>query len=471
MGKRISSLLNRCGKFFALTTVLLLGFSLVLFSVICFAAGVGQSPKPSTTTNISALEIFADPYTTSLIYVGKVVSIDTGNAFGTEYSKTIEFDVQEYIAGGGYKKKEQVKRRTIKGRFVDIVVDKLYIVSQNADGSVTALIPLDDSPDLVGKIKQIVGQSTRRDLIIEKVALEIFLRGKPNWSSVRIYDFESLFLVERFGSHHVLGKKQEVQFIYGCSLGRRIEPYIHIQSLRITGKEASVTGTIHPNSIRFSAELIEARAESGIFCVTRLVLSGYLSDITMYTAVLRGDIVNVKRLIQEGGDVNAADAASQLGLAPLYYAAEHGHKAVAALLIEQGARVNAQDRILQAPLHYAAKNGHKDVAALLIERGALVGAQDIYGYTPLHNAASAGYKDVAELLIAKGADVNAKNKDGWFPLHCAALSDRKGVLELLIARGADVNAKNKKGETPLTFAIRGGHNGVEELLRRYGGKE
>jgi ankyrin repeat protein len=135
-------------------------------------------------------------------------------------------------------------------------------------------------------------------------------------------------------------------------------------------------------------------------------------------------------------------------------------------------------------LWYAADHGHKEVAELLIAKGADVNARDDVGRTPLHIAAIYGYKEIAELLIAKGADVNAKIEGGGTPLHIAAHLGHKEVAELLIAKGADVNAKieggNAKWETPLDLAEEVDEDDSPEdkavkkeianLLRKHGGK-
>jgi ankyrin repeat protein len=61
------------------------------------------------------------------------------------------------------------------------------------------------------------------------------------------------------------------------------------------------------------------------------------------------------------------------------------------------------------PLHWAVFAGNTEVAALLIQEGADVNARDVNQKTPLHWAASRGMTEVAALLIEKGADVNALN--------------------------------------------------------------
>ena len=85
-------------------------------------------------------------------------------------------------------------------------------------------------------------------------------------------------------------------------------------------------------------------------------------------------------------------------------------------------------------LHYAAWKGHADVAAVLLDAGADVNAQDNnghYGGTPLHTAAHGNQQPGAELLIARGADVNVRSGNGRTPLEETAIHKATAVANLL----------------------------------------
>ncbi len=135
---------------------------------------------------------------------------------------------------------------------------------------------------------------------------------------------------------------------------------------------------------------------------------------TLNEAAAKGDLAQVKKLLQKGANVNAKDAFSAT---PLHEAAEAGHKAVAQLLVSKGANVNAKAQDKSTPLHLAAAGYHKDIAELLIVKGADVNAKDGSGNTPLHLAVEwsgdaslpPAQKAVVELLLSKGADPKAQN--------------------------------------------------------------
>ncbi|KAL8752827.1 MAG: hypothetical protein Q9184_005616 [Pyrenodesmia sp. 2 TL-2023] len=69
-------------------------------------------------------------------------------------------------------------------------------------------------------------------------------------------------------------------------------------------------------------------------------------------------------------------------------------------------------------LHIVASRDDIDVVALLLQEGAKVNAMNDFGETPLHSAIALG-KDynVTRLLVQSGADLQNKNAEGKTPLH------------------------------------------------------
>ena len=113
---------------------------------------------------------------------------------------------------------------------------------------------------------------------------------------------------------------------------------------------------------------------------------------------------------------------------PLLVWVEKGDKDVVALLLANGADVNATNGdSKQTPLHVAAAKGDRDMVELLLANKADVNAKEMSGYTPLRVAVSGGHKAVIELLLARKANVNAKEGDGgWTPFALGGCKGRQG---------------------------------------------
>src|SRR5687768_5875419 len=82
-------------------------------------------------------------------------------------------------------------------------------------------------------------------------------------------------------------------------------------------------------------------------------------------------------------------------------------------------------------LHIATHRGDVIEAALLLENGADVNAGGEYGNTPLHDAALQGYRAVLLELLAWGADPRMQNDDGETPLQVATALDHSEIASIL----------------------------------------
>jgi ankyrin repeat protein len=119
------------------------------------------------------------------------------------------------------------------------------------------------------------------------------------------------------------------------------------------------------------------------------------------------------------------------------------------------------------PLHYAAFADNAAAAAVLIEEGAEVDARakNKFDNTPLQVALLTSSREVARLLLSRGAQVNATQAEGITALHEAASSGDVDIVRMLLAAGADPLAKSSFG-TPLDLAVKNRHEEAAKLLRR-----
>lgn len=164
--------------------------------------------------------------------------------------------------------------------------------------------------------------------------------------------------------------------------------------------------------------------------------SGFGSFSVLFYAARGGKVEMIKYLIDNGADVNKANA---LGMTPLMAAVYDGRYKAFRYLVKRGARLNVKDNIGYYPLHYAAKADNTEIAANLISLGADINIQDEIGQTPLYKAIGNGHLKVAEFLIDNGAKVNYRDNAGVTPLHVAVYNKQHKIIEMLIRKGAKVN--------------------------------
>lgn len=78
-----------------------------------------------------------------------------------------------------------------------------------------------------------------------------------------------------------------------------------------------------------------------------------------------------------------------------------------------------QGDVISHVFYCACRNGHTAVAALLLERGASINAKGVFGGTALHWAAINGHESTVEFLVAHGADPKIRDArfnstpEGW----------------------------------------------------------
>lgn len=191
------------------------------------------------------------------------------------------------------------------------------------------------------------------------------------------------------------------------------------------------------------------------------------SDTLLLDAARKGDIKKVRKLLEQGADVDAKDID---GLTALHEAAENKHTDVVKVLLQAGADANIRDRKWYAwtPLDKAVMNGCVDIVKVLLEAGADVNAKHgEHNLTVLMMAALSGHTETVAALLDAGADVNTSRTDGDTALHWAAMTGQAETVRLLLENNASINAKNTSGEMPLQMAAAADHTEVVSLLREH----
>ena len=252
----------------------------------------------------------------------------------------------------------------------------------------------------------------------------------------------------------------------------------------------------------------------------------------IWEAAAKGDIEAIKGFLAKDNKIGDQN---KNGYSILHIAARTGQTAVAEFALANGANINLPSNSKKTPLHYTAQLNQLAMAKLLVEAKADLEAKDKKGrtaldlatgeakrelanylrgvgvtsksdeaaaksifvaaeigaldaikkhldagvdvnslnkhkQTALHFAASAGQLDAAAVLLEAKADVAVADKYQKTALHYSARNGHKATTALLLEKGSAVNAKDGKNKTPLDYAIAKKRTEVIELLRAKGGK-
>jgi len=246
---------------------------------------------------------------------------------------------------------------------------------------------------------------------------------------------------------------------------------------------------------RFNVPAQIARSAATLALCSACATTGLCGPI--HDAARKGDEAKVVALLSQNPDL--VSSKDKLGNTPLHIAALHDQPAIAALLIANGADVNAHNTPLgqeviassylskkadadfnqkasgETPLTLALLSyHHKEMIELLLTHGADPNVYVHIGVTPLQRAIERDLPYDVELLLANGADPDAINLSGSSSVLWAVMHGKNRILELLLNAGANPNAKDWGGHTPLFYAQNGyGGMGSNEkaitLLQAHGG--
>lgn len=189
----------------------------------------------------------------------------------------------------------------------------------------------------------------------------------------------------------------------------------------------------------------------------------------LVSAAAAGELGDLKMLAARS-NVNTAGSTSfgsrQPGLTPLVAAAQKGRTEAVALLIEQGADLNAADSEGWTAVMHATYKQRTEVLKLLLQAHAspaVIGADD--GMTPLHLAAMGARVELAVALLSVPLPASAreaKNELGRTALHLAAKNGRNATLKAILKAKGRIDALDNEGRTPFLLAA---SSGMCESLR------
>jgi hypothetical protein len=151
--------------------------------------------------------------------------------------------------------------------------------------------------------------------------------------------------------------------------------------------------------------------------------------------------------------------------ARLIAAAGAGNLAELVRAIDEGANIDAADKLKRTAIFAAAFTNRPAVIKELAGRSARIDYKDTAGMSPLHAAVATGSGDALLALIKLRADVNVRDVSGRTPLHIAAATDQASLVDLLLTHGANPKLVDRNGMTAAALARDHGHATLGERIR------
>ena len=140
------------------------------------------------------------------------------------------------------------------------------------------------------------------------------------------------------------------------------------------------------------------------------------------------------------------------------------------LLIERGAKVNAQNEACKTALMLAAFYGKLHLVKILRQYDASYDLRDNSGMSAIHYAIDGGNCDTIEYMITDGANVNDVDTiNGWTPLlRAASLNAKADVARVLIKYDANMNIADINHKTALMISTINGNLPFVQVLVSHG---
>ncbi|KAK4447091.1 ankyrin repeat-containing domain protein [Podospora aff. communis PSN243] len=129
-----------------------------------------------------------------------------------------------------------------------------------------------------------------------------------------------------------------------------------------------------------------------------------VAAVNIFRACARGDLEQVKGLLESGADINAFNSDKE-GSFPLYLAEKSGHIDLCRYLLDQGAAVDAQCKVSKkTALHASVSNDDIGITSLLVSRyapGGYIHHRDSHGQSPIGIAFKKNFTNVLAVFSAE----------------------------------------------------------------------
>jgi ankyrin repeat protein len=211
---------------------------------------------------------------------------------------------------------------------------------------------------------------------------------------------------------------------------------------------------------------VRALLDSGLSPDTKIEY-GENYSLPLMKACWEGDAAIARLLIDRGAKV---DARSNDGGAAIFDAVSQGRPELVRMLLAAKADPNLVNSYMQSPLSNAVAAENFEITKLLLDAKAKIELPGLV-LTPLVYAVFAGNADMVRLLARHGAKIDHASEYGQTALTSAITAGKPEMVKLLIELKANVNQKSPDGDTPLKMARNGDQEDVAQMLIAAGAKE
>ena len=180
----------------------------------------------------------------------------------------------------------------------------------------------------------------------------------------------------------------------------------------------------------------------------------------------------IAALLMEGVNNWQVVTQQEDGKTPMHLACLHRHAGIAQMMIEKrparmkppmllGMRDENQRTAL---LCACCVSGNAASAAVVLEHGADVNAEDKHRLRPLHLAAMQGDVDLTRALLLHNPDLDALDGQGRTALLCATMEGHAEVVQSLVSAGASVDVKDANGADAAEWAKDLEHDEILDIV-------
>ncbi|XP_058982553.1 ankyrin-1 [Musca domestica] len=181
-------------------------------------------------------------------------------------------------------------------------------------------------------------------------------------------------------------------------------------------------------------------------------LSTEPTTICLFRAIKKDHHFLVKRILRRRPSL--IEYPGPNGYLPLANAIAFGDMCVVDSLLSAGASVHVGNpNNNRTPLHQAFYYGRVAVARMLLNKKADMEAKDMYGLTPCHLAVDANQGEILKFALENGANAESKDACGWTLLMRAVVMDSDfTILKLIMQFGADLENRDMRNLTCMDLA-------------------